>query len=788
MRRLDRYIFFEILGPLGLGFVLFTFILLLSSLFKLADLIIRRGVPAEEVARLLSLSLPSIVVLTIPMSLLFAILIAVGRLSADSELIAIRASGVSLFSLYRPILFLSLLLTGLNLYVSLEALPRSNHAFQQMRVGILAQSLSQEVEPRTFYPGWQERLLYVFERPPSDQRWKGAFLADAIPLNDDEVFVAEWGEALTDRESSNVKLFLERAYNHRVDFANPDRYDVILHNEVTLGIETPGENRSRDTSGRGMRELELDELRQHADDATLPVMARNRAKVEIHKKFSIPMACLVFGLLALPLGFSKTNRSGGRSAGFALSLLVVLGYYVLLNWGEEMAIRGDIAPWLGVWFSNFTVLVIGLYLVARKNRDKSLLLADLDRWVQEHLWRRINRVKDVHESRRASRLEQRSNKRHQADLVLRLPQLQLRFPNQTDRYILGQFFRVLIVAQLVCLTIYIIADLSDKADELFEQSVAFDVVLTYYQYKVFAILYQIAPVIMLISTLFTFGLLSRSNEITAFKAAGVSLYRMSLPVVLAAILLSALAGVFQSEVLAASNARLATLEAQIKGRPPKPQIRRADRRWLYGKGDRLVNYLHFDAERDQIHRLQVFRFDERYRLTDRLVVDRASHLEEDWWLLEGGWTRSFEGTLETSYETFTEPRRYRLGLTPEALLGETPAPDEMTYAELRTHIDELQEAGKAVPELEIELHNKIAYPAISLVMALVALPFSFRLGRRGALYGVGLGLLLSIALMAALAAFTALGRASVLPPLVAVWSPGTIFSIFSLYLFLGVRT
>src|SRR5579859_3005127 len=132
--RLDRYILSEIIGPLGLGFLVYTFILLLRFLFQSAEMIIRRGLPISMVGKLLLVSLPNIVVLTLPMSLLFGVLIAIGRLSSDSELIAMRSSGVSLLTLFRPIFVLSAVFTFMNALLMIYVLPWGNHSLQQLRL------------------------------------------------------------------------------------------------------------------------------------------------------------------------------------------------------------------------------------------------------------------------------------------------------------------------------------------------------------------------------------------------------------------------------------------------------------------------------------------------------------------------------------------------------------------------------------------------------------------------------------------------------------------------------
>jgi lipopolysaccharide export system permease protein len=216
------------------------------------------------VGKLLLLSLPWIMVMTIPMSLLFGILIAIGRLSADSELVALRAGGVSLFTLYRPILVLSALLTGLNVYLMVEVLPEGNHALQKLRVEILTQSLTEEIAPRIPHTGWQNKVLYIFEAPPGEHRWKGTFLADAIPITEEnELVLAEWGRAQA--IGSEVLLTLENAFTHVVDLAHPEEYRLAFHKVIELKLAAFPQQAATSVS-RGLRELSVGELLERSED------------------------------------------------------------------------------------------------------------------------------------------------------------------------------------------------------------------------------------------------------------------------------------------------------------------------------------------------------------------------------------------------------------------------------------------------------------------------------------------------------------------------------------------
>ena len=800
--RLTRYILTEILGPLALGFLVYTFILLIRFLFGSAEMIIRRGLPVAMVGRLLMLTLPNIVVLTLPMSLLFGTLIAVGRLSSDSELIAMRACGVSLLTLYRPILLLSGALTLLNAALMVYVLPWGNHALQELRLEITTQTVSQQVEPRIFYEEWEGKVVYVFEVPPGSKRWKGVFLAEAIPASENnQITIADWGEILVDKAGERVVLRLYNAVRHKVDLNAPDRYEISRHKRLDLVLEDQftSDQKAKISVSKGIRELTLQELRDVLDDPTAIDEQRNLARVEIHKKFSIPVACMVFGLFALPLGIN--NRRGGKASGFALSIGVLILYYLLLSNGEEAARYGRIPAWLAMWSPNILMATAGFFLLVRRNRDKSLLLTRLDRWIREDVWSGLLFLKKAGKERRREIREERQ--RRQAAkvavakvekakalprLVLLLPRPRIVFLNLLDRYVLRLFSWVFMLVVLSGLSLFIIFDLSENIDEILKNKVATGLVLNYYKYLSLQMFYEIAPILVLVTTLLTFSLLARTNEITACKALGMSLYRLALPALGAALLITFFCGYLESSILPASNEKVAKLKDRIHGRETARTYRRADRQWLYGRGRYIYNYIHYDPQQAGLQRLQVFDFDDQHRLTRRLYAESARYVGDDAWVFTNGWARSFGGVDVTAYARFKEPKIVRYPETPDYFDSEIRPPEQMRYGELKDYIQELKESGQAVPELQVELQNKIALPVASLVMALVALPFAFRLGRQGALYGIGISIVLGIAFMGIFAFFSKLGEAGALPPAVAVWSPSAVFALFSGYLFLGVRT
>src|SRR5690242_8657404 len=184
MKILTRYILKEMIGPTALGLTFYTSIILMRQLFALAGLIIKRSLPVSTVAKLLFLSLPWIIVLTVPMSLLFGILIAVGRLSADSEIIAMRALGISTRTIYRPVFLFSVAIFLVNLYLMNVVMPKGNTQLQQLQIELLTSSAEKEIKPRVFYDQYENLMIYVNDIDPRSGRWSGVFVADNRAFDD----------------------------------------------------------------------------------------------------------------------------------------------------------------------------------------------------------------------------------------------------------------------------------------------------------------------------------------------------------------------------------------------------------------------------------------------------------------------------------------------------------------------------------------------------------------------------------------------------------------------------
>ena len=772
MRILTRYLIREMIGPTLLGFGFYTFIILMRNLFDFAEMIIERSLPLAIVGKLLALSLPNIIVLTVPMSLLFGILIAVGRLSSDSEIIAMQSAGIPMRAIYRPVLYFSFAIFLMNLYLMNFVLPRGNTALQSMQREIFTASAEREIQPRVFYDAIENLLIYINDVTP-EGRWDGVFVSDTTDPQNQNIIVASSGNLTVIEAEKQLWLDLEDARTHVVTPGKPDQYRVSSNAaQRFLLADRFGETRSVSTA-KVYRSMTLTELLDQRQRKDIEAIDRRIIDVEIHKKFAFPFACLSFGILGLPLGIS--NRRGGKSSGFTLSIGIILVYYILINNGEEMAVAGSLNPALAIWLPNIVLILFGIYLIGRTNTDRQAgRLASAVEWTA----RAITRL-------RRRRRSGAGVVEADASLVSRLD---IPFPNILDRYILRQFLSVLGMVLISTIVLFVVIEYSEIAGDVSANNIRFEVVASYFRYFILQVLSLTLPISVLMGTLITFGILSRNNEVTALKANGVSLYRAALPIVTIAALMSGLSYLLLDFVLPYSNQRVETLENQIKGRETPQSFTIQQNQWIWGKGRYLFNYVPMNQSRRTLSHVQVFEFaPESFRVTRRIWAEEA-RFDGVGWVFVNGWMRSFADDGSASYTPIVNPIRLHYPERPEYFYADVKSPVEMNYGQLRAYIQNLRSAGYQTDELTVELYKKTSWPFVSFVMALIALPFSFRIGKRGALYGVGIALFLAFLYWTVYGIFTQFGAVGNLPAILSAWSANILFSIAALYMFLQVET
>jgi LPS export ABC transporter permease LptG/LPS export ABC transporter permease LptF len=761
MRLISRSILRELWPAFLLGFAAYTFVLLLRTILFLADFAVRRSAPFLEVARLAVLSLPWISVLTLPMAFLLAVLVGLGRLGADSELVALRSCGVGPAAVYRPVLGAA---AGLCLFVLLIynlVLPPANLALETSMGRLAATSIVNLVAPRTFReprPG----VTFFFDRVAPDGRsFEGIFLKlgeAAEPPN--RIIVARRGGLAL--EGDRLWLDLYGSTVHELDPEDPSRYRTSRNDfqRLLLAGEIGNPTGARAVSDRGIRSQSLSQLWRSAHRGDLRPEDRRLIWVEIHKKFVIPFACLAFAIIGIPL--AESFRRGGRGASFALSLLILVLYYVLLTSGETWAQEGRVSPGLAMWASNILLVVLGVVAaLARLTLRSPLPVRPLPAVPA------VQALAAAAPGRRALRAR-------------------LRLLSLADLYVLKRFLSALALVLASAILLAVVVDYAEKVDEVARHHPSTEALLGYYRYFLVSITLQIAPFAVLLATLVGLGVLSKNNEDTAFRASGVSLHRLAAPVLVAAGLLACLAFAVSEYVLPFAEQRQARYRNEIYGHPPDfGAASAAGNNWYLAQDGAIWHREEGDAARKTLFGVSIFAFDENFELRGRTAA-REAVWDGKAWLLRQGWNRDFAAAEQASYRSFLEERVP--GDPPQSVTATRRRPEEMRFRELERLTRRLRAGGYPTASLETALQSKLAQPAILPVMALLATPFAFGVGRRGALAGIGIGVLLGVLALIASAFLTKLGEVGALPPGLAAWSPNVIFGLAAAYFLVRLRT
>jgi LPS export ABC transporter permease LptG len=358
-----------------------------------------------------------------------------------------------------------------------------------------------------------------------------------------------------------------------------------------------------------------------------------------------------------------------------------------------------------------------------------------------------------------------------------------------DRYVLRTFLNYLAILVATFVLIWCVFSFFELLSDMLARQ-KLGLFIPYIYYLTPFLIYETTPLGVLVATLVCFGILAKHHELTAFKACGVSLYRLAAPILAVSFLLSGLLFSLDYYYLPETNRRQDAIRDEIKGRPVSTYLR-PDRQWTAGQGDRIFYHLYFDSANKVLAGINLYDFDPKtFQLRRHISAERARWDEvRSIWVFENGWVRGIEDArVPVYYETFTARSFPDLQEDPAYFMKEDRQHQQMNWEELRAYILDLTQSGFDTIRLQVQLHKKLAFPLFAFVMAVLAVPFSLLAGHRGALTGVVLGIALAIAYYALNALFEQMGRANQLTPAIAAWSPSLIFGLSGAYLFVRVRS
>jgi LPS export ABC transporter permease LptF/LPS export ABC transporter permease LptG len=772
MRILDRYIVREIFRHAFLGLIVFTFVLFVPQLVRLMELLVRHSGSGAQIARLFLYVVPGVLIFTIPMAVLVGVLLGLGRMSADSEIIALTALGISRQRMLVPVAVLALTGGTATATLTLWLGPAAFRSLRNIEADLLASQASFQVQPRVFDERFPKIVLYINDISASGTQWHGVFLAEVGEESGSQLTLAENAIVIAEPKQGKLELHLQGGTTHEVSRQDPDHYSLTDFGQSDMPIEVSG---LVPTQQRALSNAERRTLDLLSDSANW-----REARVEFHRRLAFPFACLVFALVAVPLG--SQPRRGGRAAGTILSVLLIGLYYSLFITGVGLSREGKLSPGLGIWLANIALTALGLALLPRMEQ----LGSDskwLKRFTRLDLWKRLLRRKKAQARLKAAETARTGNGEYHRSRTS-----EGSFPRLMDLYLLRRFFSYFAMMMLTFVALFEVFTFFELLDDIARHRVLFLVVVNYFRYLTPYLLYQLAPLGALVAVLTTLGVMSKNNEIVACKASGISLYRLALPLLLAGLTLAATMIIVDDVYLPYANQRQDALRNQIKGKPAQTYTR--PQRWIFGEKGKIYNYDLFEPGKNFFAGLTVVELEPgTFHVKRRVFASRATWSEsQNTWLLESGWVRDFEDGKVSNYQKFKATALSELAEPPSYFNREVLQAFQLSFRQLGNYIQELRNAGFDVSTLTVQWYVKIAFPLIAPVSMLLAIPYAFRVGARGAIGGVAVGLALGIAYWSLARLLQAMGGVGQMPPPFAAFAPDLIFYFLGMYFFFKMPT
>jgi len=770
MNILDRYVWKELGPPFAIGVGVFTFFLFIDRIYQLTNLVITKNVPVHLVLSLLFYMLPPFLTLTLPLSLLVAVLLVGGRLAGDFEVTAIRAAGISPLRLFRPFVVFAVLVSGLIMSLTLIVNPWAIGAFQAQLFKILQTRATTGIQERTFSAAFGQVVMYVEEIAPSQLALRGVLVSDERDPKQSRIILAREGRLLSDDASRRITLRFINGSIIESDVGDPRRFRHTAFSlyDMNLPLDSPLASASKDDKPE--RQLALSALLTTASDLGRQGQIVTPYYVEYHKRFALPVAALVFTLVGFPLGI-RTQR-GGRAVALTSSFGIVFSYYIVFNSLEGLALGRRLPVPLAIWLPNIAFGSLGLVLIRASTRGVSFSLMEII-WP---VWRLIARPRAGATARTSARARE----------GWRLPR-----PRAStfiiDRYLIRQFLLFVSLGLLVGAVLFVVVDLLQTLDRFLRIKPPLLLILQHFAFNMPGEVYKGLPLIVLIATVFLFLTLTRQRELDALKAAGVSLYRVCLPVFLTAFGISVAAIVFQEMVLPVLSARAEEVDrVKIRGMPPR-HLARQTQIWYRSSDTRFLRMTLLDPVEKSMEGLLAIDINGNWKLVDRLDARKALWTPGGWQVSDG-----ILRTVDADGRVKSDAFASRVMPLPEHMNDfiEVQKPvDTLSFLELRAFVTKLRESGHAVSKYLVQLYSKVSFPLVHVIMVLVGIPFALVSPRSGGrAMGIGVAIAIAVSYWMVHSVSLALAQADLLPPVLAAWIANFVFLGLGTALFLNVRT
>ena len=389
----NRYVLKEMLAPFSINILVFTFLFLMTELIKITNWIVNYNLSIFSVFMLIFFTMPYFLMFIIPMSVMLAVVLTFLRLSADNEIVALKSCGLSVYGLLPPVLIISIAGFLVTLFITLYGVPKAKSTLEDMVLEMAASNVDIGLKERTFNDAFKNVMLYVNKIDLNQKKLIDIFIEDKRQQDITSTVVAPEGRLFSEPGKFIFHMVLSNGTIHQTNLkehtANSIHFDTY---KLSLDLKKELERAGKREKDRD--EMSIAELQQVLNQSTKKDEDYYKALIAIHRRFSLPAACLALGLLAFPLGIQ--SKSGKRSFGLILCLFFFLLYYLMLSAGYALGKKGVYPPVIGMWLPNLTMAIMGMYFLFQATKEKTL---KIERFLQRivQLIYRLCHIKRVHQ-------------------------------------------------------------------------------------------------------------------------------------------------------------------------------------------------------------------------------------------------------------------------------------------------------------------------------------------------------------------------------------------------------
>lgn len=770
--RFFRYLLLEALPFVLLTLLILTVLILAQQITRQSDLLFNSITSTLLSFRLILFLLPGILVITLPFSLLIGSLMALNRLSSDNEIIAARASGITLFQIAQPLLLCGLMGVILSAFLTIRIIPSLFTTAKSLRTELLLALLAAPLKPQTFNTQFPHHLIYIQDIDKSTGDWLGVFIIRNLDQDQSLVLTAQRGRLrMTQTTPLALEIELTDGLLLTTSITQPQKQTLtsFQQQEIKLSSENSALAQALE-KGRNAQELSLQQLAARSVTGET-LQERRLAAVEWHRRFSLPFACLILIILAMPLGLT-TSRQTGRAVAFTIGFAIAVLYYLTLIAGQNLAISGTLPAWLGVWLPNLLgSLFAGLrYFAWPSGRGKA--------------WAQTNAILP-NQNKRMLSLTRRSP-RHPS---YRRPV----FLSLINYLLISELLKYFLISLTILVLTSLIFTLFDLLPSLNRSGLGWQYAAIYLLFLSPQIAYYVSPFAVLLAALTAHGVLSRSNQLTALLTTGQSVMRLTWPLILCVLGIIASSFWVSEAILPLANREQDARYNRMKGKKIEQSVLALGRYWVRGEDATIYGFQINNPTNTLLNTTAYQISGVGGKLQELLQAQEAQAVNEQTWRIQQGWRYTIDAQNHLRFQTIPfssldHPSNFLIIPDGTAIFRRiVNEAAKMTFQDLRSHIRYLSRLGATTSSLRVDLEKKLAFPFSCIPLIVLAFPLAFKNSRRGTLAGVGLSIMVGFTFWITASFFEGLGRQAYLPPGLSVWGTQALFLALGIFLLFRLR-